>query len=114
MDWIFLGIAIVFEIAFALGTNATQGFTKLWPSALTLLAAAGAVLLLRQLLAYTLSLALRTLDVGVGYTIWTGVGSIGTVILGALIFDEKITTPKVVSFAAIISGAVILKLAAGA
>lgn len=106
MDWIFLGIAIVFEIAFALGTNATQGFTKLWPSALTLLAAAGGI--------YTLSLALRTLDVGVGYTIWTGVGSIGTVILGALIFDEKITTPKVVSFAAIISGAVILKLAAGA
>jgi Membrane transporters of cations and cationic drugs len=106
MDWIFLGIAIVFEIAFALGTNATQGFTKLWPSAITLLAAAGGI--------YTLSLALRTLDVGVGYTIWTGVGSIGTVILGALIFDEKITTPKVVSFAAIISGAVILKLAAGA
>ena len=106
MDWIFLGIAIVFEIAFALGTNATQGFTKLWPSALTLLAAAGGI--------YTLSLALRTLDVGVGYTIWTGVGSIGTVTLGALIFDEKITTPKVVSFAAIISGAVILKLAAGA
>ncbi|GAA3244763.1 DMT family transporter [Nonomuraea helvata] len=106
MAWIYLAIAIVFEIAFALGTNATQGFTKLWPSVFTLLAAAGGI--------FTLSLALRTLDVGVGYTVWTGLGSIGTVILGALIYKEKITLPKVLSFAAIILGAITLKLAAGA
>lgn len=105
MAWIYLGIAIVFEIAFALGTNATKGFTRLWPSIFTLLAAAGGI--------FTLSLALRTLDVGVGYTIWTGVGAIGTVILGALIYKEKITLPKVVSFAAIIAGALLLR-AAGA
>ncbi|MEV4112301.1 multidrug efflux SMR transporter [Nonomuraea sp. NPDC049695] len=106
MAWIYLAIAIVFEIAFALGTNATQGFTRLWPSIFTLLAAAGGI--------FTLSLALKTLDVGVGYTIWTGLGSIGTVILGALIYKEKITLPKVLSFAAIILGAITLKLAAGA
>ncbi|MBF6547337.1 DMT family transporter [Nocardia brasiliensis] len=106
MAWLFLGIAIVFEIAFALGTNATNGFTKLWPSVFTLFAAAGGI--------FTLSLALRTLDVGVGYTIWTGVGALGTVILGALVYHEKITLPKVVSFAAIIAGAVLLKVAAGA
>ncbi|MDG4857415.1 multidrug efflux SMR transporter [Streptomyces sp. T-3] len=105
MAWIYLSIAIVFEIAFALGTNATKGFTRLWPSVFTLLAAAGGI--------YTLSLALRTLDVGVGYTIWTGIGSIGTVILGALIYKEKITLPKVVSFAAIVGGVITLKLAAG-
>ncbi|MFI9510936.1 DMT family transporter [Nocardia sp. NPDC052566] len=105
MSWIYLGIAIVFEIAFALGTNATKGFTKLWPSVFTLLAAAGGI--------FTLSLALRTLDVGVGYTIWTGVGSIGTVILGALVYKEKITLPKLASFAAIIAGALLLR-AAGA
>ncbi|MEV0227931.1 multidrug efflux SMR transporter [Nonomuraea sp. NPDC050786] len=105
MAWIYLAIAIVFEIAFALGTNATQGFTKLWPSVFTLLAAAGGI--------FTLSLALRTLDVGVGYTVWTGLGSIGTVILGAVIYKEKITLPKVLSFAAIILGAITLKLAAG-
>jgi quaternary ammonium compound-resistance protein SugE len=102
MAWIYLGIAIVFEIGFALGTNATQGFTKLWPSLFTLVAAAGGI--------FTLSLALRTLDVGVGYTIWTGVGSIGTVILGAVIFKEKITKPKLMSFAAIIAGVVLLRL----
>ncbi|MDH6128158.1 multidrug efflux SMR transporter [Kitasatospora sp. GP82] len=106
MAWLFLSIAIVFEIAFALGTNATQGFTKLWPSVFTLLAASGGI--------FTLSLALRTLDVSVGYTVWTGIGSIGTVIFSAIIFKEKITPAKLASFAAIIGGALILKLAAGA
>ncbi|WP_043635441.1 DMT family transporter [Nonomuraea candida] len=105
MAWIYLSIAIVFEIGFALGTNATKGFTRLWPSVFTLLSAAGGI--------FTLSLALKTLDVGVGYTIWTGVGSIGTVILGALIYKEKITPAKVVSFAAIIGGVALLKIAAG-
>ncbi|WP_052849131.1 DMT family transporter [Streptomyces avicenniae] len=106
MPWIYLLIATVFEVAFALGTNATRGFTRLWPSVFTVLAAAGGI--------FTLSLALRTLDVGVGYTLWTGVGSIGTVLLGALIYKERITRPKLVSFAAIIAGAVVLRLAAGA
>ncbi|MEU1421408.1 multidrug efflux SMR transporter [Kitasatospora sp. NPDC005751] len=105
MAWIFLAIAVVFEIAFALGTNATHGFTKLWPSVLTLVAAAGGI--------FTLSLALRTLDVSVGYTIWTGLGSIGTVVFGAVLYKERITLPKLLSFAAIIAGAVTLKLASG-
>ncbi|WP_019853347.1 DMT family transporter [Actinopolyspora mortivallis] len=106
MAWIYLGIAILFEIAFALGTNATKGFTRLWPSVFTLLAAAGGI--------FTLSLALRTLDVGVGYTIWTGVGSIGIVLMGALIFGEKINAKKVLGFAAIIAGAVGLRLTGAA
>ncbi|KOV24928.1 molecular chaperone [Streptomyces sp. XY431] len=105
MAWAYLAVAVVFEIVFALGTNATKGFTRLWPSVLTLTAAAGGI--------YTLSLALRTLDVSVGYTIWTGLGSIGTVLFGALIFKERITLPKLVSFAAIIAGAVTLKLSSG-
>ncbi|MFE6744371.1 DMT family transporter [Kitasatospora purpeofusca] len=105
MAWAYLAVAVVFEIVFALGTNATKGFTRLWPSVLTLVAAAGGI--------YTLSLALRTLDVGVGYTIWTGLGSIGTVLFGALIFKERITLPKLVAFAAIIAGAVTLKLSSG-
>ncbi|MDL4815113.1 DMT family transporter [Actinomadura opuntiae] len=106
MAWAYLALAVVFEIAFALGTNATRGFTRLWPSVLTLLAAAGGI--------FTLSLALRSLDVGVGYTVWTGIGSIGTVLFGALIYQEKITLPKLLSFAAIIAGVLTLKLAAGA
>ncbi|MFC0599967.1 DMT family transporter [Streptomyces palmae] len=105
MAWAFLSIAVVFEIAFALGTNATQGFTRLWPSVFTLIAAAGGI--------FTLSLALRTLDVGVGYTIWTGVGSIGTVVLGSVIYKERITLPKLLSFLAIIAGVITLRVAAG-
>ncbi|UGT39112.1 multidrug efflux SMR transporter [Nocardia yamanashiensis] len=104
MAWVWLGIAAVFEIAFALGTNATKGFTRLWPSVFTLLAAAAGI--------FTLSLALRTLDVGVGYTIWTGIGAIGTVVLGALIYHEKITAPKLVAFAAIVAGVITLRLGA--
>ncbi|MGI5167164.1 DMT family transporter [Spirillospora sp. CA-253888] len=105
MAWTYLALAIVFEIIFALGTNATRGFTRLWPSVLTLLAAAAGI--------FTLSLALKTLDVGVGYTLWTGIGSIGTVIFGALLYKEKITAPKLLSFAAIIAGALTLKLSSG-
>ncbi|GAB2925413.1 multidrug efflux SMR transporter [Nonomuraea fastidiosa] len=105
MAWIYLSIAIVFEIAFALGTNATKGFTRLWPSVFTLLAAAGGI--------FTLSLALKTLDVGVGYTVWTGIGSIGTVVLGALIYKEKITPVKLGSFVAIIGGVALLKITSG-
>lgn len=104
MAWIYLSIAIVFEIAFALGTNATKGFTRLWPSVFTLVSAAAGV--------FTLSLALKTLDVSVGYTVWTGVGSIGTVLLGAVIYREKITLPKVASFLSIVGGVVLLRLAA--
>lgn len=105
MAWIYLLVAAVFEVAFALGTNATKGFTRLLPSVFTLLAAAGGIFALGQ--------ALRTLDVSVGYTIWTGIGSIGTVAFGAVIFKERITLPKLISFAAIISGAILLKLGAG-
>jgi quaternary ammonium compound-resistance protein SugE len=103
MTWFYLSVAIVFEIAFALGTNATKGFTRLWPSVFTVFAAAGGI--------YTLSLALRSLDVGVGYTIWTGIGAVGTVVLGAVVYQEKITVAKVVCFAAIIGGAVMLRQA---
>ncbi|MGW3348284.1 DMT family transporter [Nonomuraea rubra] len=103
MAWIYLLIAAVFEVVFALATNATEGFTQLWPSLLTAGAAAGGI--------FFLSLALKTLDVGVGYTVWTGIGSVGTVVLGALIFDEQITVWKALAFLLIIGGVLGLKLA---
>src|SRR5205807_668263 len=98
MAWIWLGIAAIFEVAFALGTNATKGFTRLWPSVFTLAAAAGGI--------FTLSLALRKLDVGVGYTVWTGIGSIGTVVLGKFIFGEKLTRSRILCLAAIVAGVI--------
>ncbi|MEU5127555.1 DMT family transporter [Streptomyces mobaraensis] len=105
MAWIYLLIASVFEVVFALATNATEGFTRLGPSLLTAGAAAGGI--------FFLSLALRTLDVGVGYTVWTGIGSVGTVVLGSVIFDEPVNAWKVLAFALIIGGVLGLKLADG-
>ncbi|NUO98329.1 MAG: multidrug efflux SMR transporter [Nonomuraea sp.] len=103
MAWIYLLIAAVFEVVFALATNATEGFTQLGPSLLTIAAAAGGI--------FFLSLALKTLDVGVGYTVWTGIGSVGTVALGTVIFDERLTLWKALAFVLIIGGVLGLKLA---
>ncbi|MEW9518769.1 DMT family transporter [Streptomyces tubercidicus] len=105
MAWIYLLLAIIFEIIFALGASASQGFTKLKVSLITLVGIVGGI--------YFISLALKSLDVGVGYPIWTGVGAVGTVIFGALIFKEKITSAKVVCFLAIIGGVIGLKSLAG-
>ena len=105
MAWVWLAIAAVFEICFALGSNVAQGFTRLWPSVLTIAAAAGGI--------FTLSLALRRIDVAVGYTIWTGVGALGAVLFGRILFGERLTPSKIVSFVAIAVGVIGLRLTAG-
>ncbi|WP_367136329.1 multidrug efflux SMR transporter [Saccharothrix sp. HUAS TT1] len=101
-SWTYLLIAAVFEVVFALGTNGSHGFTHLGWSITTVLAAAGGI--------FFLSLALKTLDVGVGYTVWTGIGSVGTVIFGTLVFDESISLLKAACFVLIIGGVVGLKM----
>jgi len=103
--WANLMIAAVFEVVFALGTKGSDGFTNLPWSITSIVGAAGGI--------FFLSLALRTLDVGVGYTVWTGVGSVGTVVFGTLIFNESISLLKVLCFVAIIGGVVGLKLTSG-
>ncbi|MFD1146944.1 DMT family transporter [Saccharothrix hoggarensis] len=106
MHWVYLAIATVFEIAFALCANAAKGFTRLWPSILTLVIGA--------LGTFFLSLALITLDVGVGYAIWTGLGSVGIVLLGTLLFKERLDWRKVVGIAVVIVGVVGLELSGAA
>jgi quaternary ammonium compound-resistance protein SugE len=101
--WLYLLIASVFEVVFALSINASEGFTHWWPSVLVVAAASGGI--------FFLSTALRHLDVGVGYTVWVGIGSVGTVLLGAVIFDEPLTLAKAGCFVLIIAGIVGLKLA---
>ncbi|MBS2537297.1 multidrug efflux SMR transporter [Catenulispora sp. NF23] len=103
MAWAYLLIASAFEIVFALATDATHGFTVLGPSLLTVAAAAGGI--------FFLSLALKTLDVGVGYTVWTGIGSVGTVVFATALFHEAVTPAKVVAFTLIIGGVLGLKIA---
>ena len=96
--WVLLLLAAAFEIVFALATHATDAFTVLWPSVIALVALAASI--------YFLTQALKTLDVGVGYTVWTGIGSVGTVVLGAALFDESLTLAKIGAFVLIIGGVI--------
>lgn len=102
MEWIFLFIAGLFEAAWAIGLKYTEGFTKLYPSILTV-----ASMILSF---YFLSQALKTLPIGTGYAVWTGIGIIGTTVLGILLFQESMSFARLICIALIFSGIVGLKL----
>lgn len=87
MAWVILVIAGVFEVLWALGLKSSQGLTRLWPSLFTLLA--------MVLSFYLLSVALRSIPIGTAYTVWTGIGATGTVIAGAMLFDEPLTMARI-------------------
>jgi quaternary ammonium compound-resistance protein SugE len=80
MAWFTLILAGLFEIGWAVGLKYTQGFTRLWPSVATVLAMVASLALL--------GIALRTLPLGTAYAVWTGIGAVGTVVLGIALFDE--------------------------
>jgi quaternary ammonium compound-resistance protein SugE len=102
MAWIYLLVAGLFEVGWAIGLKYTDGFTRLWPSLWT---AASMILSV-----WLLAVALRSLPVGSGYAVWTGIGAIGTVILGIYLFDEPVTLPRLGSIALIVAGIAGLKL----
>ncbi len=106
MAWTYLLIASCFEIVFALGLKYTQGFTRLVPSMVTVVAGVASVLILSQ--------SLRMLPVGTGYAAWTGIGAVGTAILGILLFDEPRDVARLVCIGLIISGIVGLRLTSAA
>jgi len=102
MAWIYLFVAGVFETAWAIGLKYSAGFTKLGPSIFTF------ITMLISL--YLLSLALRTLPVGTGYAVWTGIGAVGTAILGMFLFDESRAIARILCIVLIVAGIVGLKL----
>jgi quaternary ammonium compound-resistance protein SugE len=102
MAWIYLIIAGLFEVAWAIGLKYSDGFTRLWPSVWTSTSMLASVVLL--------GLALRTIPVGTGYAVWTGIGAVGTAILGIHLFDEPATVMRLLSIGLILSGMVGLKL----
>ena len=101
MGWFYLCVAGLLEIGWAIGLKYTEGFSRPWPSAWTLLAMVGSV--------YFLALGLRTVPVGTGYAVWTGIGAVGTALLGILLFAESTALPRLVSLALIILGILGLK-----
>jgi quaternary ammonium compound-resistance protein SugE len=104
MAWIYLFLAGLFEVGWAIGLKYTDGFSRLVPSLLTIACMIVSLGLL--------GLALKTLPVGTGYAVWTGIGTIGTAALGIYLFNEPATALRLASIALIVCGIVGLKLAA--
>lgn len=105
MPWLLLFLAGLFEVGWALGLKYSHGFTRLWPS----LATALAMLISLGLLAA----AMRSLPLGTAYAVWVGIGAVGTVILGVVLFGEPVNLVRAASVALIVLGLVGLKLGAG-
>jgi len=102
MAWIYLTIAGLFEIGWAIGLKYTEGFTRLLPSLWTLTSMLLSIVLL--------GLALKTLPVGTAYAVWTGIGAVGIAILGIYLFNEPATALRLMCIGLILSGIVGLKL----
>ena len=105
MAWIYLVIAGLLEVVWALLLKKTEGFTRLGPSVLTL-AAMGVSF-------YLLSVALKTLPTGTGYAVWVGIGAVGTAIFGLLFLGEPANALRIGSIALIVLGVIGLRLAEG-
>lgn len=103
MAWVILVLAGLFEVGWAIGLKYTEGFTRFWPTVWTIATMAVSVGLL--------GVAMKDLPVGTAYSIWVGVGSVGTVILGIILFGEPVNVTRVLSIALIVAGIIGLKLA---
>ena len=103
LAWTVLFVAGLFEIGWAVGLKYTDGFTRLWPSLWT-----GASMVISVVL---LAIAVRHLPIGTGYAVWTGIGTIGTAILGIVLFAEPATAMRLLCIGLIVAGIVGLKLA---
>ena len=105
MAWFYLLLAGLMEVGWAIGLKYTDGFTRFWPSLLTAIAIAASMVFL--------ALALRTLPMGTAYAVWTGIGTIGTVELGILLFNEPSDVLRLASIGLILAGILGLKLVSG-
>lgn len=102
LPWVYLFIAAAFEVAWAVGLKYTAGFTKLWPSVLVVVGMSISFFFLAQ--------AVRSIPIGTGYAIWTGIGAVGTAAFGVLLFHDPVTWPRVACILLIVGGIVGLKL----
>jgi quaternary ammonium compound-resistance protein SugE len=102
MAWLFLFAAGTVEIVFALSLKYNQGFSKLLPSLVTMVAGCGSF--------YLLTLAIRTLPIGTAYAVWTGMGAVGVAVVGIVLFKESTDWVRLVSICFIVVGIVGLKL----
>lgn len=106
MAWIILAIAGLFEVGWAIGLKYTEGFTRLWPTVGTVLSMVISLGLL--------GVAMKSLPVGSAYAIWVGVGAVGTVALGVVLFGEPMNAARLISVALIVAGIIGIKLTTSA
>ena len=102
MEWVYLVIAGFLEVGWAIGLKYSQGFTRILPSMLTVIGMAASF--------YFLSLSLKSLPLGNAYAIWTGIGTVGSVVLGIILFKEPISIMRLFCIAFIFIGIIGLKL----
>jgi quaternary ammonium compound-resistance protein SugE len=105
MQWVLLVIAGLLEIAFAFGMKSSEGFTRLLPSMLTVATGLSSVILL--------SVSLRSLPMGTGYAVWTGIGAAGTAILGMAVLGDSAAPLRILCIVLILAGVIGLKLVPG-
>lgn len=103
MAWIYLVVAGLLEIGWAVGLKYTAGFTRLWSSVWTIGAMIASL--------YFLAQALKTIPLGTGYAIWTGIGAAGTAVLGIVLFGESAAVLRILCLLLIVAGIIGLKLA---
>ena len=103
MAWAILVVAGLFEVGWAIGLKYTEGFTRLWPTVWTALAMVISL--------WLLGIAMKSLAVGTAYSVWVGVGAVGTVALGIVLLGEPVNAARLISVALIIAGIIGLKLA---
>ena len=106
MAWIYLAIAGVLEIVWAFSMKQSDGFTKLGPSVVTLIAMIASFALL--------SLSMKSLPLGTAYTIWTGIGAVGAFVVGIAVLGEQASAMRIVAAALIVGGLVLMKLSSPA
>ena len=104
MSWLILVLAGLFEVGWAVGLKYTEGFTRLWPSLWTVSAMIISL--------WLLGIAMKTLPVSTAYSVWVGVGAVGTVMLGIVLLGEPANAARLISIGLIIAGIVGLKLSA--
>lgn len=102
MAWIVLAIAGLFEVVWAFSMKQSEGFTRLWPSALTI----AAMLISFGLLAWSM----RSLPLGTAYTVWTGIGAVGAFAAGVLFLGESVSAARILAALLIVGGIVLMKL----
>lgn len=102
MDWVWLLLAGLMEIGWVYGLKCSEGYTKFWPSVFTIATMVFSF--------YFLSLSLKTIPLGTAYAIWTGIGAVGAVLMGMLLFDEPRSVLRMICIGIILFGIVSLKL----